>query len=156
VQGTLLGTLIVFAGVWALPGSTARAADPAALLRIEDAWARRAPMTGHGSGHGVSRGTGAAYVTIQNPSAEPDSLIAASSDAADSVELHETIRDGEVMRMRQVPRFEIPAGGRLQMQPGGKHIMLINLRRDLKPGERVSLTLTFGQGGEMRLEIPVR
>jgi copper(I)-binding protein len=113
-------------------------------------------MTGHGSGPGASRGTGAAYVTIQNPSAEAETIVAARSDAADRVELHETIRDGEVMRMRQVPRFEIPAGGRLEMRPGGKHLMLINLLRDLKPGERVSLTLTLGRGGQMVLEIPIR
>ena len=156
MQGILPGILIVLVGVAALPWSAAWAADPATVLRIEDAWARRAPMTDHGSGHGASRGTGAAYVTIQNPSAEAEAIIAAGSDAADSVELHETIRDGEVMRMRQVPRFEIPAGGRLEMRPGGKHIMLINLRRDLKPGERVSITLTFGQGGQMALEVPVR
>lgn len=147
---------MVLVGALAPPRPPAWAADPAAVLRIEDAWARRAPMTGHGAGHGASRGTGASYVTIQNPSAEPETIVAASSDAADTVELHETIRDGEVMRMRQVPRFEIPAGGRLEMRPGGKHLMLINLRRDLNPGDRVRITLSFGRGGQIALEVPVR
>ena len=150
------GLLVLLVGGAALPWSAAWAADAATPLRVEDAWARRAPMTGHGAGHGASRGTGAAYVTIQNPSAEPEHIVAAASDAADSVELHETIRDGEVMRMRPVPRFEIPAGGRLEMRPGGKHIMLINLRRDLKPGERIAITLTLGRGGPLPLEVPVR
>lgn len=152
----LLAILIVLFGGAVLHGSAAWAADPAGGLRVEDAWARRAPMTGHGSGHGASRGTGAAYVTIQNLSAEADAIVAAGSDAADSAELHETTRDGEVMRMRQVPRFEIPAGGKLEMRPGGKHLMLINLRRDLRPGERISLALGLGRGGQLALEVPVR
>ena len=154
---TAIGAAIVIllAGL-SLAGTPARAADVAAAVRIEDAWARRASMAGHGMGAGAPRGTGAAYITIRNASAEPETVLAASSDAADAVELHETIRDGEVMRMRPAGCFDIPAGGTLEMKSGGKHLMLINLRRDLKPGDRVQITLIFGRGGPMSLEVPVR
>jgi copper(I)-binding protein len=105
---------------------------------------------------GASTGNGAIYVTLRNAGPEPDALVGASSDAADSVELHETIRDGDVMRMRPVTKLEVPAGGVLEMKPGGLHIMLINLKRDLRPGEQVPVTLTFTHAAPMSLEVPVR
>ncbi len=83
-------------------------------------------------------------------------MLGATSDAAEHVELHETIRDGDVMRMRPVARLEIPAGTALAMQPGGLHIMLINLKRALRSGDRVPVTLTFAHAAPLSLEVPVR
>ena len=104
----------------------------------------------------MAGGTGAVYVTLRNTGAAPDTLVGASSEAAEAVELHETIRDGEVMRMRPVATLEVPAGGILEMKPGGLHIMLINLKRALRPGDRVPVTLTFTHAAPVSLDVPVR
>jgi periplasmic copper chaperone A len=127
-------------------------------IRVEDAWARQAPMmpqAGQMRGH-MAGGTGAVYVTLRNTGATPDTLVGASSEAAEAVELHETIRDGEVMRMRPVATLEVPAGGILEMKTGGLHIMLINLKRALRPGDRVPVTLTFAHAAALLLDVPVR
>ena len=125
-------------------------------IQAADAWARQAPMMpAMGHMHGGT-GAGAVYVTLRNTGAAPDALVGAASEAAEVVELHETIRDGEVMRMRPVAKLPLPAGATLAMQPGALHIMLINLKRDLTPGERVHVTLSFERGAPVSLEAPVR
>jgi copper(I)-binding protein len=125
-------------------------------IQVVDAWARQAPMmpaTGHM--HGAT-GTGAVYVTLRNTGAIPDTLVGASSEAAEAVELHETIRDGAVMRMRPVGTLALPVGGTLTMAPGGLHIMLLRLKRALRPGDTVPLTLSFEHGTPLTLTVPVR
>lgn len=134
--------------------SITQGADPS--IRVADAWSRQTPMmpaTGHRHG---DTGTGAVYVTLRNTGAAPDALVGASSEAAEVVELHETIRDGEVMRMRPVGKLALPPGATLEMKPGGFHIMLIHLKQALRPGERVPLTLTFEHGAALTLKVPVR
>jgi len=127
-------------------------------IRVEDAWARQAPMMPSGGqmgGH-MAGGTGAVYVTLRNAGAAPDALMSASSAAAEHVELHETIQDGQVMRMRPVVKLELPAGGVLAMKPGGYHIMLLNLKHALHAGEKVSITLTFEHAAPLTLDVPIR
>jgi hypothetical protein len=112
---------------------------------------------GHGAtlGHGGA-GNGAVYVTITNRGGRPDALVGAATDAATTVELHETVHEGGVMKMRPLPRVDVPAGGRLEMKPGGHHIMLLGIKRDLKPGDTVTVTVTFEKAGRMTVEAPVR
>jgi len=84
---------------------------------------------------------GAAYFVVENPSATADRLVGISSDQAERAELHETIDDGGVMRM--VPRpegLDVPAGGRLELAPGGAHVMLVN---PTPTDGAIELTLTF-------------
>jgi copper(I)-binding protein len=134
--------------------SIAQGAEPS--IQVEEPWARQAPMMPHtGHMHGDT-GTGALYVTLRNTGSAPDALVGASSEAAEVVELHETIRDGEVMRMRPVAKLALPAGATLEMKPGGLHLMLIHLKRALRPGEQVPLTLTFEHGAALTLDVPVR
>jgi copper(I)-binding protein len=149
-------SFLLFSFVAALCVGLAIAHGADSSIQVADAWARQAPMmpsTGHM--HGAT-GTGAVYVTLRNSGAAPDALVGASSEAAEVVELHETIRDGEVMRMRPVAKLALPAGATLEMKPGGLHIMLINLKRALHPGDKVPLTLTFEHGASLPLEVPVR
>jgi copper(I)-binding protein len=120
-------------------------------IELENAWARRAPAMAHGHA-----GNGAVYVTIVNHGGSADALVGATTNAAKVVELHETVQEGGVMKMRPVPRFEVPGGGRLEMKPGGPHLMLLGLTRDLEPGDTVSVTLTFDKAGRMSVEAPVR
>jgi copper(I)-binding protein len=153
-------TLAATLGVAGCAGTGMSTAEKA-TLRVEDAWARRAPGMASGSpgGHGAAPGgaaNGAVYVTIVNPGSSPDALVGASTDAAGTVELHETVQEAGVMKMRPRPRFEVPAGGRLEMKPGGHHIMLLGLKRDLKPGDAVRVTLTFDKAAPMTVDAPVR
>jgi len=71
------------------------------------------------------------------------SLLGAESPAAGSAEIHEMRMDGNVMRMRAVPRLELPAGKTVELKPGGHHMMLVDLKRPLKKGDFVPIRLKF-------------
>ena len=60
------------------------------------------------------------------------------------------------MKMRPVKSIPVPAGGTVELKPGGYHIMLLDLKKDLKPGDTVPVTLSFEHGGELRIEAAVR
>jgi copper(I)-binding protein len=113
-------------------------------VRIEGAWARRAPMIKGDSTAGS--GNGAVYLTIVNPASVSDDVIAASSDVA------ETYEESGMTMMRPIIKLHVPAGGKQEMKPGGYHIMLINLKRELKAGQVISVTLVLQKAGR----VPVR
>jgi len=69
------------------------------------------------------------------------SLLGAESPAADSAEIHEMTMEGSVMRMRAVPRLELPPGKTVELRPGGRHMMLVGLKRSLKKGDLVPIRL---------------
>jgi len=121
-------------------------------IAITGPWARRAPG-GHGQGQVAN---GAVYMTIANRGAEADALVSATSDTARIVELHEVKTEGGVMAMRPIPRMPLPAGGSLELKPGGYHVMLLGLTRDLHAGDTVKLTLTFEKAAPMTIEAAVR
>jgi len=101
--------------------------------------------------------TGGAFVTITNNTREADRLLSASSPAAQTVELHETVDDNGVMKMEPRPDgWEIPAGGTLELKPGGKHIMLIGLTAPLEAGKKIQITLNFEKAGAKTIEVPVQ
>ena len=157
---------------------TARAQAP--TIQASNAWARRAPAMGSGMGSmdkmdKMSKmdkpdkmgsmdkmdkmgggGNGAVYVTLTNSGAQADSLVAAASEAAQSVELHEVKNDSGVMKMRPVQAIPVPAKGKTELKPGGYHLMLVGLKHDLKPGEKVAVTLKFQRGDEVKIEAPVK
>lgn len=60
------------------------------------------------------------------------------------------------MTMRPLARFRLPPGGTLEMKPGGYHVMLLGLTRDLHPGDTVAVTLTFEKAGPLTVQAPVR
>jgi copper(I)-binding protein len=100
---------------------------------------------------------GAAFLTIVNRTAAPDRLLSAASDVAQMVELHETLDEDGVMKMRPRPEgFEIPAGERVALAPGGKHIMLMGLVAPLEAGKTFDLTLNFERAGAVRVTVPIR
>jgi hypothetical protein len=63
---------------------------------------------------------------------------------------------GSVMGMRRIERLEVPAGGTVELKPGGYHVMLIGLTRELVVGEKIDITLRFAKAGEMRVTAEVR
>ena len=118
-----------------------------AKLDVADAWSR--PAIGP---------NGAVYLTIEGGEADTAlSGVAASSDVAAMVELHQTvIRDDGAMGMIQIPEVEIPAGSTVMMVPGGLHVMLIDLEEPLELGDRFDMTLAFTNGTELITTVEVR
>lgn len=116
-------------------------------IQIRHPWSRATPA-------GAKVGVG--YMEIRNRGAQSERLLGASSPLAQRVEMHVTRREGEVMKMRQVESFEIPGGERVELRPGGGHLMLVDLTRPLKMGERVPLTLRFERAGEVEIEMEVQ
>jgi hypothetical protein len=92
----------------------------------------------------------AGYMTIRNAGKTPDKLVSASSPAAEKVETHLTVKDGDIFRMREVKGYDIPAGGSFELKPGGAHLMLVNVKAPLKEGDKVRLTLRFQNAGEVK------
>lgn len=132
-------------------------------IRIENAWARRAPMApaaAHGGMSGMSGmpapANGAVYATIRNEGASGDALVSATSSVAEKVELHEVKNEAGVMAMRPIDKLEVPAGGLVEMKPGGYHIMLLGLKRELNPGDSVPVTLTFQKAAPVSVTATVR
>jgi copper(I)-binding protein len=137
------GVLLVMLG---LVG--AAAGDPS--IRIEDPWVRRAPALPG------SESKTAGYLTIWNQGEFPDLLLAATADAAASVELHETRNMAGMMMMEPVAQIILPPRERVALQPGGYHLMLIGLARALAPGETVTFTLRFQRAGPVTVQAGVR
>ncbi len=114
--------------------SMAALASAPALAQVEAraAWAR--------STVGGQKTSGA-YMQIT--SVQGGALVGAQSALAGTVEVHEMRMDGNVMRMRALPRLELPAGRMVELKPGGYHIMLIDLKQPLRKGDSVPLKLTI-------------
>jgi copper(I)-binding protein len=87
-------------------------------------------------------------------------LVSASSPAAGVVEIHEMKMEGSTMKMRAVPSLDLPAGKAVELKPGGYHVMLLDLKQQLKAGETVTVTLVIeGAGGKretVEVKAPVR
>lgn len=122
----------------------ASAISSARQLEVDNAWARATP--------GKSA-TGAAYVTIQSPTA--DKLVAVSSPVAKKAELHTMSMSGMVMKMRPIASIDIPPGQAVTLQPGGLHIMLVGLAKPLQTGQSFPLTLTFEKAGSRTVNVAV-
>ncbi|MDT8856934.1 copper chaperone PCu(A)C [Paracoccaceae bacterium Fryx2] len=101
--------------------------------------------------------SGAAFMVIENRAATDDRLLSAASDVAEKVELHTHVEDANgVMQMIEVPEgFVIPAAGSHALERGGDHVMFLGLKRPLKHGDIVTVTLTFEQAGAVVVEVPV-
>ncbi len=117
-----------------------------AQVMVEQPWSRATPP-------GAKIGVG--FLRLKNAGAAAERVVGASTPAAARVEMHVTTRDGDVMKMRQVESFDIPAGGSFELKPGGAHLMLTGLRRPLAKGDRVPLTLKLQSGGTLEIELNV-
>ncbi|MEW8028526.1 MAG: copper chaperone PCu(A)C [Candidatus Thiodiazotropha sp.] len=98
----------------------------------------------------------ASFMALHNMGKEGSALMAASSPAAEVVELHTHTMEEGMMRMRKVEKIDLPAGEVVKLQPGGLHLMLIGLKQKLVPDEKVSLTLGFEDGSSLQVDVPVR
>lgn len=98
----------------------------------------------------------AAFMEIRNGSAEDRAVVGAESSVSEVAELHTHINDNGMMRMRQIDRIDLPAGETVVLQPGGLHVMLIGLKRQIKPDDQVRITLKLEDGSELAVDAPVR
>jgi len=132
------------------PSSQAQPAAGAPVIKagsvsIQGPWARAtAPGAAVGGG----------FMVLENAGAD-DRLVGASSPVSASVELHTMSMENNVMRMREVPAIDLPAGKRVDLRPGGLHIMFIDLKAPLKVGEPFPVKLRFEKAGEVEVMMSV-
>ncbi|NJL04564.1 MAG: copper chaperone PCu(A)C [Chloroflexaceae bacterium] len=154
-------------------GGAAPAGDGGVAVESGSVWVRPAVTTGmsdaamggnmdhsggsmdHGSMGQGGGGNSAAYLRLVNTGGEADALVGASTDAAKIVEIHDMTMENGVMKMFPIEQIEIPAGGSAELQPGGLHVMLIDLNQDLNAGDEVELTLKLASGKEIQVTAPV-
>jgi periplasmic copper chaperone A len=116
-------------------------------LKITGAWAK-AMLPGQPVGGG--------YLTIENTGAEVDRLISITSSTSPDVQIHEMKMEGDVMKMRALPDgLEIPAGGKVELKPGGYHLMFMAVPAPFKEGDMFKVTLKFEKAGEVEVALPV-
>jgi hypothetical protein len=134
-------------GVAAVIAASAALLAAQAPVVASGAWVRE-PVTG--------RPTTAAYVVLENPGNEDIQIVSAATNVAGNVELHEMVREGDTMKMAPVKSITVPAKGKVELKPGGLHIMLFNLKQPLKEGDTVPLTLSTNRGWTVRVQAPVK
>ena len=139
-------TALVVVNPWARATASAEAMDMATDEPMAESTGE--PM--------MTDAVSAAYMRIANRGELADRLVSAASPIASIVEIHEMAMENDVMRMRPVDGLDIPASEAAVLEPGGYHIMLMGLVRDLLPGEAIPLTLTFESGVELTIAATVR
>ena len=122
------------------------ACGPEKGIEVHSAWMRPAAMSANG---GV-------YFELHNHSSTADELTGASSDAAVVAEIHESKMDGDVMTMHMLESLPLEANADIAFEPGGLHVMLINLRQDFKVNDEFTLTLHFKNSEDISVHVIVR
>jgi periplasmic copper chaperone A len=115
-------------------------------IEIVDPWSRATPPSAR---------TGVIYLGLRNNGSEADRLVGVAADVAQRLELHEASMADGVMRMRPVEAIDLPAGGETRLEPGGFHIMLVELHRPLVEGESIALRLELENAGNLAVEVPI-
>lgn len=127
------------------PPATADGPPDTPALTVTDPWTKA-----------VDGGMTAVFGTLTNSSDQDVELVAADSDAAEQVELHVFTDDDGTPVMREADGLVIPADGELTLEPGGAHIMLIDVTEPLEPGADVTVTVTTRDDTELEITAPVR
>jgi len=133
--------------LWTAIGLLAFSLPALGQVEIGEPWIRATPPGAK---------TAAGYMTIRNKSAQPDRLVGGSTPVAARVETHVNVKDGDIVRMREVKGYEIPAKGAFELKPSGAHLMLVDLKGPLKEGEKVPVVLKFEKSGEVKVDFQVR
>jgi copper(I)-binding protein len=140
------------------------------VIAVKDAWARPTlemqaqgeakPTGASGTNHGdmkMNGVNGAAYMVIENTGNAPDRLLSVSGDVAEMIQVHQTKEKDGVMTMEEMKDgVEVPANGSLTLKPASYHIMMMNMKKALKPGDVFRLTLKFQSGQEIPVDVAVR
>lgn len=140
MRALLIGVALVF-------GISAAASAAVEEIAISDAYARATPP-------GAT--VGAVYFKVRNNGTQDDRLLSADSPVGERTEVHTHTMENGVARMHEVEAVVIPAGESVLFQPGGFHIMLLDLKGQLMEGDNVPLTLKFERTGTVQLTVPVK
>lgn len=97
-----------------------------------------------------------AYLSITNLGTRPDVLLGASSPAAAGVEIHRTVVEGGLSRMRPAGQLTIARGATLRIEPTGLHMMIVGLAVPLLEGKTVPLVLRFRDAGALTVKVDIR
>lgn len=116
-----------------------------AQVTVKDAWVRATVAEQKSTG---------AFMQLTTPNGSR--LVEARSAAAKAAEIHEMAMDGNVMKMRAAPGVDLPAGKAVELKPGGFHIMLVDLKGQIKEGDSVPLTLVFEGKDKKRETLEVK
>lgn len=139
-MNTLLRTLLLLAAI-----------GPASIwaqVKVDNAWARA-----------TVQGQQATGVFMQLTAPQATQLVAVSTPVAGVAEIHEMKMDAGVMKMRAMPKLDLPANQKVELKPGGYHLMLMDLKTPLTSQASVALTLTFrdakGMQSQQQVNVPV-
>lgn len=124
-------------------GALAAAADN---VTVHEPYVRLAPPNAPATG---------AFMVIKNNGDKDVKVLKADNPASKVTELHTHLNEGGVMKMRPVAAIDIKAKGEAILQPGGLHVMLINMNAPLKEGDSVPITLTFDDGSSKKVDAKV-
>lgn len=123
------------------------AGDAVDVVGVAGAFARAVPP---------GQTNSAAFMSLTNGSDAAHVLVSAESNVSEVAELHAHIMEEGMMKMRRLEKIDLPAGETVALEPGGLHVMLIGLERQLSPGEAVDITLIFEDGSRKTLSAPVK
>lgn len=145
-----LGALALVAALALTGCATTPATDTATEadgVTITDAWVKSAET-----------GMSAAFGELANTGTEDVTVVSATTEASSMIELHETVENdsGEMVMREKDGGFIIPAGGSFMLEPGGNHIMLMDLTAPLVAGDDVTFTLTFADDSTLQFTAPVK
>ena len=132
---SLLCSIVAITAVFFM--SYAQAGDLNKNIIVSNAWVQAMPP---------SQTTTAAYMSIKNSLSKEVVLVSASSDIAGVTEIHQMSDMNGMMKMTMIPNLHIPAQVKVELSPGGFHIMLINLKKPVNKGDIVPITLHFQDG----------
>ncbi len=139
--------MIIALAVFAFTGPAAAQHAKGTGIHVEAAWARASMGAGR---------PGAVFFTLVNGGKTADRLLGAETGVARTSQFHSHVMDGNIMLMRATDALEVPAGTKLVLRPGGKHLMLMGLKRELKAGDSFKVTLRLEQAGSMEITVAVQ
>lgn len=137
---------IAFAALGLLFGGDAIAAAQTSSIKVENGWVRWLPANLPAAG----------YAVIRNDGAEPVKLTGADSSDYGMAMLHRSMQKDGKDTMTMVGALSIPAYGEVKLAPGGYHLMLMDAKHPIKPGDTVHVTLHFADGESVQAAWPVR
>ena len=117
------------------------------ILDIDDAWVAEAPPVAPVMG---------GYMKIENETNKPISITRASCPDFETVEIHEMSMSGGMMKMREIESLDVPAGGKVELKPGGYHLMLIKPKQAFKKGDTLTVTLHTADGQSQAVKMEVK
>ena len=134
---------LLAAGLMLSAGVLAGAADN---ITVQDPYVRLAPPNAPATG---------AFMVIKNTGDKDVKVLKADNPASRVTELHTHLNENGVMKMRPVPAIEVKAKGQAVLQPGGLHVMMIDLKAPMKEGDVVPITLSFDDGSSKQVDAKV-